>query len=94
MVIQTGYKYIMKDSQDSEPHIEGTRITVSRIVVDMDRGKNMNGKLEMLISLYPKGYLSREKILAAMNYYKNNKEEIEIYINESIANSGKVFKTR
>lgn len=93
MIIQTGYRGIVKDFPHSEPYIAGTRVTVSSVARSLGRGK-VNGNLEKFVELYPHGYLTKEKILSALEYYKNNGREIDSYIAESRHNAGKVLRTR
>lgn len=100
MVIQTGFPGIVKDRLDSEPRICGTRFTVSRIVRDlsdcMQDERKLEKGIEEWLSLfpgYPKGYIDKEKIHCAFEYYKRNREEIDNYIARSKRNSGKVLRT-
>ncbi len=93
MVMQTRYPHIVRDNGDSEPYIEGTRITVARVVLEVGRSNNLDGRVDKLIGLYPAGYLSRGGVMAALDYYKDNKREIDTYLRESRARSGKIIRT-
>ncbi|GEM_PF-6690031 len=94
MPIQTNHQYIVRRSLDSEPYIDGTKITVTFVVNELGRETNFNGELENLVRAYPNGYLSKEKVISALAYYQDHKEEIEIYIAENKRDAGKIFKTR
>ena len=91
MVMQTRYPHIVRDSNDSEPYVEGTRITVSRVVVEVGISPKIRD-LERLVALYP-GYLDLNKVRGAIDYYRDNKSEIDNYIAESRARAGKVIRT-
>lgn len=91
MVMQTKYPHIVRDNGDSEPYIKGTRITVCMVVSLVGRNPKLKD-LERLVDLYP-GYLTLEKVQAAIIYYKANKKEIDDYMAESKAMSGKIIRT-
>lgn len=98
--MQTKYPGIVKDHLDSEPRIEGTRFTVSRIINDLSDclkdEKKLEKGIEKWLSLfigYPTGYITKEKILQAIDYYRDNKKEINGYIQESRKMSGQIIRT-
>lgn len=91
MVKVMRYEHIVRDHPDAEPRIEGTRITVARVVVDVGR-RPKRRDLEKLVALYP-DYLTLEKVQAAMAYYQDNRREIDSYIEESRAMSGQIIRT-
>ena len=100
MVIQTGYRWIVRDYAEGEPYIKGTRFTVSHIANDLsDKLSNdrefdaaINGWLEMFPGC-PKSYISKKKILSALDYYSTNRQEIDRFIEESKKRAGKIIRT-
>lgn len=75
MVLQTGYKHIVKDRRDSDPRIDGTRIDVAQIVNELGAEPTQEA-IDRLIEAYSPGYLTRENILSALAYFKDHPNEI------------------
>lgn len=74
METKTAYRYIVKQSGNSEPIIEGTRISVRDIVEQWRLGSSP----EEITSAYP--HLSLSQIFEALAYYQDNMSEVEHFI--------------
>jgi uncharacterized protein (DUF433 family) len=75
METKTSYKYIVKKSEDNEPIIEGTRISVRDIVEQWRLGSAP----EEITSIYP--HVNLSQIFEALAYYQDNMEEIQGFVN-------------
>ncbi|PIN75740.1 hypothetical protein COV18_02740 [Candidatus Woesearchaeota archaeon CG10_big_fil_rev_8_21_14_0_10_37_12] len=73
-----GYNYIVRESPEHEPRIVHTRITVTNIVLDTDRGRDMTG-IEYLIKTHHDRF-TMDAAHEAIKYYTTNIAEIEGYI--------------
>lgn len=87
METKTSYKYIVKRSDDFEPIIEGTRISVRDIVEQWRLGLAP----EEITSIYP--HINLSKIFEALAYYQDNMEEIHGFINLNKVPDGLSGKT-
>ena len=74
METKTAYKYIVKKAANSEPAIEGTRITVRDVVEQWRLGSTP----EEITSVYP--HINLSQIFEALAYYQDNMTEIEHFI--------------
>ena len=84
-----GYKFIEKP-QNGEPNLVGTRLTVSRIVRDLEYGNNLGG-IGFIVKTWS-GRVTEDMIHEAIRYYRANEGEINAYISESMSRSGEVIK--
>ena len=66
----------VKDVCGGEPKIIGTRISVSLIADLYSKGFDIN----KILSKYP--HINHSQVFDALSYYFDNKEEIDIYIEE------------
>ena len=74
MEIKTAYKYIVKKSNNSEPIIEGTRISVRDVVEQWRLGSTP----EEINSIY--AHINLSQIFESLAYYQDNMSEIENFI--------------
>lgn len=100
MAIQTRYRWIVRDYEGGEPYIEGTRFTVSHVANDLsdklDDSENLDTAINEWLAMFPgcpKSYISKGKILSALNYYRTNRLEIDRLIEESKKRSGQIIRT-
>jgi len=85
----TNYLHIEKISPKHEPTIVGTRLTISRIIRDLQCEDQ--GAIDFIINTW-EGRITKEMIDEAVIYYKENKEEIDFYIQESKKRAGLIIK--
>ncbi len=86
----THYQYIA-EYPGREPLIKGTRITVSRIVRELDFGRDRE-HLDNIVEMFD-GRIKKEAISEALKYYDDHRSQIDRYITESIRKSGKILFT-
>lgn len=84
-----GYRFIVRDSPNHEPRIQGTNAPISWVARELELGTTV----EQLIKHY-RGRMIKEMLDEAVRYIKEHPDEIRGYITESIKKSGTSFKTR
>ena len=87
MVFQTKYAYIVKDRKTSEPRIDGTRIDVAQVVNELG-AEPTSEAIDRLVSAFSPGYLSREKIISALAYFKDHPAEIAVFLKDGLPPEG------
>ena len=88
-----GYEHIYRTSAEDEPTIADTRLTVTRVVRNLERGTRLD-MIDVYLNDLADPRITRVAIEEAVKYYRANQTEIDGFIDESIKRGGTEFRTQ
>ena len=81
---ETPYRYIVVD-ETGDAFVEGTKIPVAQLMLTLEFGKRASeSDIERICAMYPKGYLTGEKVRAVLDYFQEDPERVMRYLNPEI----------
>ena len=84
----TTYKHIVE--LDGEVYVEGTRITVAQLVNMLGQTKEIKeSDIERVLKQYPEGYLTKNKVNSALEYYSENRNEVATELQRGLPKEAK-----